>query len=31
MDDETIAARPEIIKEIASTLFIEVNRSTRRN
>jgi hypothetical protein len=29
MDDETIAARPEVIKEIASTLFIEVNRSIR--
>jgi hypothetical protein len=29
MDDETIAARPEIIEEIASTLFIEVNRSIR--
>jgi hypothetical protein len=31
MDDETIAARPELVEDIASTLFIEVNRSIRRN
>lgn len=29
MDEETIAARPEVIKEIATALFIEVNRSIR--
>jgi hypothetical protein len=30
MDDQAIANHPEIIKEIASTLFIEVNRNTHR-
>jgi hypothetical protein len=29
MDDEAIASRPELVEDIASTLFIEVNRSIR--